>query len=236
MKKKKNKPKRRPIEAAGGIVMRGRVRPLFAVVQLSRQRTWVLPKGKLNRGETPLAAAKREAIEETGHDVEVHEFLGSLSYMAAGRSKTVRFWRMEASSRPVAKLMRDVRAVRWLPLSQATAQLSHEREKLFLEKAGPRVVREMSSAKRRKPKFSSKLSRQQPAKTVRKRVAGGRVNVAGRTIGPRPPLRRKAEVVRPEPVMLPLVTVDAGRRPPAIIRKLWTLLRRQAFGVHSGFK
>ena len=61
-KKKKSKPGRRLIEAAGGIVMRGRVRPLFAVVQLRRQRTWVLPKGKLNRDETALVAARREAI------------------------------------------------------------------------------------------------------------------------------------------------------------------------------
>ena len=231
MKKKKNKPKRRSIEAAGGIVMRGRVRPLFAVVQLSRQRTWVLPKGKLNSGETALAAARREAIEETGHDVEVHEFLGSLSYTSAGRPKTVRFWRMQASSRPVAKLMRDVRAVRWLPLSQATARLTHEREKLFLEKAGRRVVREMSSAKRRKPK----LSRREPMKTARKRVAAGRGNAAGRKIQPRLLQPQEAAVAHTGPVVAP-VSANAGRRPPAIVRKLWTLLRRQAFGVHSGFK
>jgi len=231
MKKKKNKPKRRSIEAAGGIVMRGRMRPLFAVVQLSRQKTWVLPKGKLNRGETALAAAKREAIEETGHDVEVHEFLGSLSYLSAGRPKTVRFWRMQASSRPVAKLMRDVRAVRWLPLSQATAQLTHEREKLFLEKVGPQAVREVSSGKRRKPK----IPRQGPAKTVRKRAAAGPGNPIRRKIEPRLP-QRDGAVMRPKPLSLPMVTADAGRKPPAIVRKLWTSLRRQAFGVHSGFK
>src|SRR5688572_6483407 len=124
MKKKKKKPGRRPIEAAGGIVMRGRVRPLFAVVQLRRQKTWVLPKGKLNRDEAAVAAARREAIEETGHNVTVHEFLGSVGYKSSGRPKIVKFWRMQASGRPVAKLMRDVRAVRWLPLAQATAQLT----------------------------------------------------------------------------------------------------------------
>jgi 8-oxo-dGTP diphosphatase len=233
MKKKKNKPKRRSIEAAGGIVMRGRVRPLFAVVQLSRQRTWVLPKGKLNRGETALAAAKREAIEETGHDVEVHEFLGSLSYMSAGRPKTVRFWRMQASGRPVAKLMRDVRAVRWLPLSQATARLTHEREKLFLEKVGRELVRDMSAGKRRKPK----LPRRESTKTVRKRAGAGPGDPARRKIEPRLPQRRDAAaVVRPEPLALPMVAADAARKPPALVRKLWTLLRRQAFGVRSGFK
>lgn len=232
MKKKKNKPKRRSIEAAGGIVMRGRVRPLFAVVQLSRQRTWVLPKGKLNRGETSLAAAKREAIEETGHDVEVHQFLGSLSYLSAGRPKTVRFWRMQASRRPVAKLMRDVRAVRWLPLSQAVARLTHEREKLFLEKVGREVVRDMSAGKRRKPKFPLRKR----TKTVRKRVAAGSGGTARRKIEPRLPQPRQAAVLQAAPVVPQKITANAAHKTPAIVRKLWTLLRRQTFGVHGGFK
>ncbi|MFZ5690122.1 MAG: NUDIX hydrolase [Pseudomonadota bacterium] len=232
MKKKKNKPKRRSIEAAGGIVMRGRLRPLFAVVQLSRQRSWVLPKGKLNRGETALAAARREAIEETGHDVEVHEFLGSLSYVSAGRPKTVRFWRMQASSRPVAKLMRDVRAVRWLPLSQATAQLTHEREKDFLEKVGRQAVRRISSEKRRQPKHRQSV----PAKKVRQSATASPGNAVRQNIKSLRPQRDGSAGLPKGPLVPPMVTVTAGRRPPALIRKLWTLLRRQGFGVHAGFK
>jgi 8-oxo-dGTP diphosphatase len=212
MKKKKDKPRRQPIEAAGGIVMRGRVRPLFAVVQLRRQKTWVLPKGKLNRGETALAAARREAIEETGHDVSVHEFVGSLGYKSGGRPKTVRFWRMEASGRPVAKLMRDVRAVRWLPLSQATARLTHEREQVFLEKVGRHVLREAMHPKRNNRKAPS--SRRKTVKAVRKR--------AGRTVaGPakRPPVRRESGAAP--------VRAGPGRpRPREVVRNLWTWLRR----------
>src|SRR5215203_1360184 len=130
-KKKKNAAAHSPILAAGGIVTRGRAQPVFAVVRLRRQKSWVLPKGKLNRNETPLAAAKREAIEETGHEMKVREFLGSLAYTTSGRPKTVRFWRMEASREPVAKLMKDVSAVRWLPLARAISKLTHEREKDF---------------------------------------------------------------------------------------------------------
>jgi 8-oxo-dGTP diphosphatase len=225
MKKKKNKGRRQPIEAAGGVVMRGRVRPLFAVVQLRRQKTWVLPKGKLNRNETALAAARREAIEETGHDVEVHEFLGSLVYKSAGRPKTVRFWRMQASGRPVAKLMRDVRAVRWLPLSQATAKLTHEREKLFLQKVGRRAMRETVS-RSGKTKARPTPSRHKPAKTVRKRVTSGSAAAAERRA--RAPAPRRTAAVAPHagPVTLPSFMQVAGPRPPAIVRKLWALLRR----------
>ncbi len=33
----------------------------------ARQRLWELPAGRLDRGETPLRAARRELIEETGY-------------------------------------------------------------------------------------------------------------------------------------------------------------------------
>jgi 8-oxo-dGTP diphosphatase len=222
MKKKKNKSRRAPIEAAGGIVMRGRVRPLFAVVQLRRQKTWVLPKGKLNRNETALAAARREAIEETGHDVEVHEFLGSLVYQSAGRPKTVRFWRMQASGRPVAKLMRDVRAVRWLSLAQATARLTHEREKLFLEKVGRNVARQASLPKRK----VRNSARPKKAPAARKRAVA-RVYAKGGPAGARDS-NRQADIPSPAVPAAPVFhSLTAGRKPPAIVRKVWTLLRRR---------
>jgi len=223
MKKKRNKPRRQPIEAAGGIVMRGRVRPLFAVVQLRRQKTWVLPKGKLNRDETALAAARREAIEETGHDVTVHEFLGSLGYKVAGRPKTVRFWRMEASGRPIAKLMRDVRAVRWLPLSQATARLTHEREQLFLEKVGRHVLRQAMHPKRDTRKAPA--SRRKTVKAVRKRLGGTAVARAKRPVDTRV---RKQETgpARRLNVVAPVRAGRARPRPRDVVRNLWTWLRR----------
>src|SRR5438552_3277884 len=110
---------RTPVLAAGGIVLRPAETPLVAVVRLRKRNEWVLPKGKLDDGETPRAAAEREVMEETGHDVSVHEFLGTLVYDSGGRSKVVHYWRMEAGLAPVRELMRDVRAVDWLPLDRA---------------------------------------------------------------------------------------------------------------------
>jgi 8-oxo-dGTP diphosphatase len=128
-----------PIIAAGGIVLRGHKKPLIAVVQLRRQKIWVLPKGKLHKDETVLDAARREAIEETGRNVIIHEYLGQISYKSRGLPKHAKFWRMEAVGKP-QKLMRDVRAVRWLPLRKAVALLSHRREKEFLVRVGPRAL------------------------------------------------------------------------------------------------
>jgi 8-oxo-dGTP diphosphatase len=128
---------RTPVLAAGGIVLRQAATPLVAVVRLRKRKEWVLPKGKLDRGETPRAAAEREVNEETGHDVAVHEFLGTLVYESRGGSKVVHFWRMEAGAEPVRKLMRDVKAVEWLPLADAVDRLSRGYERAFLENVGP---------------------------------------------------------------------------------------------------
>lgn len=111
--------------------------PLVAVVRLRKRNEWVLPKGKLDDGETPRAAAEREVMEETGHDVSVHEFLGTLVYESRGGSKVVHYWRMEARGDAVHELMRDVKAVDWLPLVDAVDRLSRGYERAFLENVGP---------------------------------------------------------------------------------------------------
>jgi 8-oxo-dGTP diphosphatase len=131
---------RTPVLAAGGIVLRQAGTPLVAVVRLRKRNEWVLPKGKLDNGETPRAAAQREVLEETGHDVSVHEFLGTLVYDSRGGSKVVHYWRMEAGGEPVRKLMRDVKAVEWLPLGDAVDRLSRGYERAFLEQVGPMAL------------------------------------------------------------------------------------------------
>ena len=142
--------RRAPILAAGGIVLRGNVKPRFAVVRLRREKAWVLPKGKLYPREHPRDAAKREVLEETGHDVTVHEFLGSVSYMAEGKLKIVQFWLMRATSAPVRELNDDVKAVKWLPLRQAIETLTRPHEKVFLTHVGPIALRAVKKSRRLK--------------------------------------------------------------------------------------
>jgi 8-oxo-dGTP diphosphatase len=131
---------RAPVMAAGGIVLRRGDTPLIAIVRQRKRNEWVLPKGKLDDGETPKQAAHREVLEETGHDVAVHEFLGTMAYQSGGRSKIVHFWRMEVEGGQVRKLMNDIKAVDWLPLDDAILRLSREYERAFLTQTGPIAI------------------------------------------------------------------------------------------------
>ena len=135
---------RASVLAAGGIVLRREQPPRIAVVRLRKRDEWVLPKGKLDDGETPRTAARREVLEETGHDVTVHEFLGTLVHDFGGRSKVVHYWRMEAGAAQVRELMHDIRAVEWLPLDAAVERLSRGYERVFLENVGPIAVSAMA--------------------------------------------------------------------------------------------
>ncbi len=173
------------VEAAGGIVLRKHAGKLIAVVQRAKDDAWVLPRGKLKRGEKPIAAARREVVEETGHRVEVHEYLGAITYRAGGRPKVVLFWRMEADTESRHELMPDIIAVDWLPLKAAIRRLSYPLEKLFLRHAVARALKKRpvkpgkagagnaGAAKAGKGKTRPRKARSakavEPAKAARKR-------------------------------------------------------------------
>jgi len=144
---------KKAIQAAGGIVVRKGAKPFVAIVQRAKDGLWVLPRGKLKRNERPRAAARREVFEETGHRVEVREFLGAITYRAEqGRPKLVEFWHMRAAANPSRDLMRDITAVAWLPLKDAIGKLHYPLEKLFLKSVGRSLVRKRGKKKAAKTK------------------------------------------------------------------------------------
>jgi 8-oxo-dGTP diphosphatase len=191
---------RAPVVAAGGIVLRCEKTPLIAVVRLRKRDEWVLPKGKLDAGETPRDAAEREVLEETGHVVSVHEFLGTLVYESGGRSKVVHYWRMETNGGPSYELMDDVRAVDWLPLDAAVERLSHTYERAFLANVGPLALEAALQARMpRRPKAKPRA----PAKPR------GRPAVA-----PRPSLTIPLPAP-PQPDLTPVATLQDDRQSAA---------------------
>jgi len=138
-------------------VVREGPKPLIALVQRRKDNEWVLPKGKLKRREKAMTAARREAIEETGHNVRVQEFLGAISYRAGGKPKLAQFWRMQAVDEAGRKPARDIKAVDWLPLESAIAKLSLPLEQVFLRNVGPRALKAA-----REPERPVRISRQGP--------------------------------------------------------------------------
>ncbi len=178
--------------AAGGIVVRHDSVPRIAVVRLRKDKAWVLPKGKLNRDETAVAAARREVLEETGHQCSVHEFVGALTYPVRGKPKVVQFWRMQATGGPVRKLMRDVSAVEFLPLREATERLTRPYERLFLETVGPAVLRKIARKERKREakkqlREAEKAPARKPRRCARRRRRGGGLSLCELTeeTGPR---------------------------------------------------
>jgi len=186
-----------PVLAAGGIVLRREKTPLIAVVRLRKRDEWVLPKGKLDDGETPRDAAEREVLEETGHDVSVHEFLGTLVYESGGRSKVVHYWRMETNGGQAYDLMDDVRAVDWLPLDAAVERLSHAYERAFLANVGPLALEAAKLA------WVPRRPKAKPRVTEKRR---GRQAAAPR------PLLTIPVPAPPQPHLAPLATLQADRQ------------------------
>jgi 8-oxo-dGTP pyrophosphatase MutT (NUDIX family) len=66
---------------AGGVVVRGDAdRRVLLVRAKPAPHDWVLPKGHIERGETPEETARREVVEEAGVDAEPLRLAGTLEF------------------------------------------------------------------------------------------------------------------------------------------------------------
>jgi 8-oxo-dGTP pyrophosphatase MutT (NUDIX family) len=129
--------------SAGGIVIRfeGSI-PQFVVGSRRRERdsrTWTLPKGTPNAGETTEQTALREVAEETGLEVRITGPLDSIEYwfVQGGTRihKTVHYFLMEPVGGDLARHDHEFEEVRWVGFHEADAVLTFETERALVAKA-----------------------------------------------------------------------------------------------------
>uniref|UniRef100_A0AAU3GV80 NUDIX hydrolase n=1 Tax=Streptomyces sp. NBC_01401 TaxID=2903854 RepID=A0AAU3GV80_9ACTN len=123
---------RKPVVRAAGCVLWRRAPGSggieLALVYRPKWADWSHPKGKLKRGEDALTAALREVLEETGLTCAPGAPLPTVTYLAEGRLKEVRYWAAEAtggSFRPNSEVTR----LHWLPPVTARDRLTQDLDK-----------------------------------------------------------------------------------------------------------
>jgi 8-oxo-dGTP diphosphatase len=122
------------IEAAGGVVVGDDDR--IALVHRPRYDDWSLPKGKLDPGEAPEAAALREVEEETGVRARLVRELPPVEYRdAKDRPKRVRYWLMDVERDLGFEPNDETDELRWLAPDDAVALLSYARDRAVVEAA-----------------------------------------------------------------------------------------------------
>jgi 8-oxo-dGTP pyrophosphatase MutT (NUDIX family) len=129
--------------SAGGVVFRrtedGITR--FLLIRDS-YRHWGLPKGHLEDGETPAAAASRETFEETGlADLRLHGPIRIIDWHFRFRGRRIHkychFFLFESpAAEAVPQVDEGITACRWLPLDEALGTLSYDNARGVLKRAG----------------------------------------------------------------------------------------------------
>ena len=117
------------IRAAGVVLLRdGDDGPEFLMVHRPHREDWSLPKGKLEPGEHPVAAAVRECDEETGYTPLLSSPLPTQEYLVAGMPKAVHYWRATVADEDGFAPDDEVDEVRWSPVATAADSLTYPNE------------------------------------------------------------------------------------------------------------
>lgn len=100
---------------------------------------WSLPKGHIEKGETPEQAAIREVAEETGITSSITKSLGVIDFwfMAGGKRihKTVHHFMFTEVGGTLLAQESEVDEVSWFPLSEIVERLAYPDEKKLIARS-----------------------------------------------------------------------------------------------------
>ncbi len=127
--------------SAGGVVFRKEgAEPLYLLIR-DCYRNWGFPKGHLEEGELPDAAALREVGEETGvAKLQIHAPVETIDWHFRFRGRLIHkvchFFLMEASDpRTRPQRAEGITACRWARYDEATKLLSYANARAVLARA-----------------------------------------------------------------------------------------------------
>lgn len=116
--------------SAGGVILENGCLLLIMMRNLKGEKVWTFPKGHIEPGETPEAAAVREVAEETGWDCVITGdlFTARYSFMRGGTpvEKDVRWFLMRREGGDgVPKTPEEIVDMKWCALEEADKQLAY---------------------------------------------------------------------------------------------------------------
>jgi 8-oxo-dGTP pyrophosphatase MutT (NUDIX family) len=136
-------PTKTQISAGGVVFRRCDSRVEVALISVGGESRWQLPKGLVDAGESPEAAAVREAREETGIETELVAPIDKIEYWyyATNRGgrvrfhKFVHFYLLRYVSGDVRDHDAEVNEARWVEIDEARTMLAFAGERKVLERA-----------------------------------------------------------------------------------------------------
>jgi 8-oxo-dGTP pyrophosphatase MutT (NUDIX family) len=119
-----------------------------ALISVGEARRWQLPKGTIERGETPAQAAQREVQEETGLEGDVVEPLATIDFWYQGTEagqrvryhKFVQFFLLRFRGGDVSLHDAEAHEARWFPIDAAITALAFPNERHVAERARARLL------------------------------------------------------------------------------------------------
>jgi 8-oxo-dGTP pyrophosphatase MutT (NUDIX family) len=138
-----------PLQTHGDFQVNGETSERTSVevvlVGRSQQGLWTLPKGTPCSGETIEQVAAREVQEETGLEVHLITYIGTISYSFIRDQvryyKQVRHFLFEAIGGDLALHDHEYDRVAWFPLPEACRRVSYANEANILSQAEEIVQR-----------------------------------------------------------------------------------------------